>query len=74
MQDIMKKSLSYSTSLIYLQGIVRPQIMKQSSELAHLSLSGLKSRLIEYFKEYPNAQFKLIPVRNKFSISKFCTK
>ena len=72
MQDIMKKSLSYSTSLIYL--LVRPQVMKQSSELAHLSLSGLKSRLIEYFKEHPNAQFKLIPVRNKFSISKFCTK
>ena len=74
MQDIMKKSLSYSTSLIYLQGIVRPQIMKQLSELAHLSLSGLKSRLIEYFKEHPNAQFKLIPVRNKFSISEFCAK
>lgn len=70
----MKKSLSYSTSLIYLQDIVRPQIMKQSSELAHLSISGLKSRLIEYFKEHPNAQFKLIPVCNKFSISKFCTK
>lgn len=72
MQDIMKKSLSYSTSLIYL--LVRPQVMKQSSELAHLSLSGLKSRLIEYFKEHPNAQFKLIPVRNKFSISEFCAK
>lgn len=72
MQDIMKKSLSYSTSLIYL--LVRPQVMRQSSELAHLSLSGLKSRLIEYFKEHPNAQFKLIPVRNKFSISKFCAK
>lgn len=74
MQDIMKKTLTHSTSLIYLQGLVRPQIMKQSSELAHLSLSGLKSGLIEYFKEHPNAQFKLIPVRNKFSISEFCAK
>ena len=67
MQNIMKKTLSHSTSLIYLQGIVRPQIMKQSSELAHISSTGLKPRLIEYFKEHPKVQFRLKVLDNEMS-------
>ena len=66
-QDLIKKSLSHSTSLIYLQGIVRPQIMKQSTELAHISPTGLKPKLVEYFKENPNTQFKIKVLDNEMS-------
>ena len=65
--DLIKKSLSHSTSLIYLQGIVRPQIMQQSSELAHISSTGLKPKLVEYFKEHPKAQFKIKVLDNEMS-------
>ena len=67
MKDIMKKNLSLSTSSIYLQGIVRPQIMQQSSELAKLGWAGLKPKLVEYFKEHPKAQFKITVLDNEMS-------
>ena len=66
-QDIMKKSLICSTSLIYLQGIIRPQIIQQSSELSKLGINGLKPRLVGYFKEHPKAQFKIKVLDNDMS-------
>ena len=41
--------------------------MKQSSELAHISSTGLKPRLIEYFKEHPKVQFRLKVLDNEMS-------
>lgn len=58
--DIVEtKNLAYSTSLIYLQGIIRSQLQKQCPELKDLKADGIKPALKKYFKENPNAHFDI---------------
>ena len=54
---VSSKNLTYSTSLIYLQEIIKSQIVKQSLELGNLTNCGIKPKLKRYFKLHPNSSF-----------------
>ena len=77
---VLIKALSYSASLIYLQGIILPQLKKQSDEISNLKTSGLKPKLKEYFEKNPNKQFTIKILDDEMSgnfvkvIKEYCQK
>ena len=59
MDKILKKNHCYYTSLIYLTGIILPQLKKQSAEISKWTDSGLKPKLKKYFEQNTNKQFTI---------------
>ena len=80
MQKILGKSLAYSTSLIYLQGIVLPQLKKQNTEIAKWTQAGLKPNLQKFFLNNPDEKFTIKILDDEMSgnfvktIKEFCKK
>ena len=77
---VLKRNLSFSTSLIYLQNIIKPQIIKQSKELSNLNDVGIKPTLKEYFASHPSKKFIIKVIDDEMTESfvktmkEFCQK
>ena len=59
MSSVLKKNLSYSTSLIYLKWIVEPQIKKQYPQIKNIEVTGIKNKLKTLFEQKPNMRFEI---------------
>ena len=80
MGEILKKNLAYSTSLIYLQGIILPQLKEQCLEMSKWTTSGIKPKLKEYFEKNPEKNFTIKILNDEMSgnfvkvIKEYCQK
>ena len=80
MDKIMKKNLCDSTSLIYLKGIVLPQLKQQAPEFSTWTNYELKPKLQEYFKNNPERKFIIMLPEDEMTshfisvISEYCHK
>ena len=79
-KKVLHKNIVLSTSLIYLQGIVFPQLKKQNSEIRKWSKYGLKPKLKEFFKNNSNEKFTIKIINDEMSnnfiktIKEYCKK
>lgn len=80
MRKVLGKNLGYSTSLIYLQGIVLPQLKKQSDEFAKWGTTDLKPKFKEFFEKNPDKKFTIKIMNDEMSahfikvIKEYCQK
>jgi hypothetical protein len=80
MDKILKKNLVYSTSLIYLNGIILPQLKEQNPEMSNWKVNGIKPKLKEYFEKNPDKKFTIKILDDEMSgnfvkvIKEYCQK
>ena len=67
MQNVLKKNLTYSTSMIYLQGIVLPQLKQQDAEIKKWGSSKTRENLQKYFEEHPDKKFTIKVIEDETS-------
>ena len=67
MNTVLKKKLHYSTSLIYLKGIVEPQIKEQYPQIKNVEATGIKNKLKTLFEENPDMQFEIKILRDEMA-------
>ena len=65
--SVLKKDLSYSTSLIYLKGIVEPQIKEQYPQIKNVEGSNIKNKLKTLFEKSPDMQFEIKILKDKMA-------
>ena len=76
--NILCKSLTDTTSLIYLKNIILPQLKKQDQEFSKWKDANLKSKFQTYFIEHPDKQFTIKLIEDKITnsciktIKEFC--
>ena len=80
MDKILKKNLAYSTSSIYLNGIILPQLKEQNPEMSNWKVNGIKPKLKEYFEKNPDKKFTIEILDDEMSgnfvkvIKEYCQK
>ena len=80
MDKILHKTLTYSTSLIYLEEVILPQLKQQSKEFSNWGKNGIKPKLKEYFKNNPDKKFTIKILDDEISgnfikvIKEYCQK
>ena len=57
--SVVRKNLTYSTSLIYLRGIVEPQIKEQYPQIKNVEGSNIKTKLKTLYEKNPDKQFEI---------------
>ena len=80
MDKILKKNLAFSTSSIYLNGIILPQLKEQNPEMSSWKVNGIKPKLKEYFEKNPDKKFTIEILDDEMSgnfvkvIKEYCQK
>ena len=59
MNYVLKRNLTYSTSLIYLKKIVEPQLKKNYPRIKDIDIPNIKNKLKFIFAQNPNTQFEI---------------
>jgi hypothetical protein len=65
--SVVRKNLTYSTSLIYLKGIVGPQIKAQYPQIKNVEGSNIKNKLKTFYEKNPDKQFEIKILKDKMA-------